>query len=101
MNKQGYHKLVNGKKVFHTQEEADALDKKWAAEEARVAEERRLYGYIEDRQAKLPKKGDQFDAIWKHLLYCRDTLNQPLHPECNAMLEKILAVKAEFPKPTE
>ena len=55
-------------------------------------------GYEELRRGEYPDMGDQFDAIWKQLN--QDRLNgkeliQPADDELN----RVLAVKAKYPKP--
>jgi hypothetical protein len=55
-------------------------------------------GYEELRRGEYPPMGDQFDAIWKQLN--QDRLNgkeliQPADDELN----RVLAVKAKYPKP--
>jgi Asp-tRNA(Asn)/Glu-tRNA(Gln) amidotransferase A subunit family amidase len=71
----------------------------WEAEgntiEPYVAPEK---GYEELRRGEYPPMGDQFDAIWKQLN--QDRLNgkeliQPADDELN----RVLAVKAKYPKP--
>tara|TARA_R100001530_G_scaffold34311_1_gene26797 strand:- start:4 stop:354 length:351 start_codon:yes stop_codon:yes gene_type:complete len=71
----------------------------WVAEgntiEPYVGPER---GYEELRRGEYPPMGDQFDAIWKQLN--QDRLNgkeliQPADDELN----RVLAVKAKYPKP--
>ena len=55
-------------------------------------------GYEELRRGEYPDMGDQFDALWKQLN--QDRLNgkeliQPADDELN----RVLAVKAKYPKP--
>lgn len=47
------------------------------------------------RRAAYPPIGDQLDALWKYLAPCA----ADLPPETAAMLDRVLAVKAEHPKP--
>lgn len=56
--------------------------------------------YRELRKEEYPPIGDQLDAIWKDLNYRRINGN-PLTQEADNVLNKILAVKAKFPKPEQ
>jgi len=90
-------KTVDGiKKPLTSKEEADR-----DAEEMRTANEKAIYAaeqYKRDRSSHYPSVGDQFDALWKQLN--QDRLNgkeliQPADDELN----RVLAVKAKYPKP--
>ena len=56
--------------------------------------------YEQKRRAEYPDVGDQLDVIWKQLNYWRLS-GQDMIAEADAMLGKILAVKAKYPKPAE
>lgn len=56
--------------------------------------------YEEVRRREYPALGDQLDAIWKELNY-RRLSGESLVAEADAMLNKVLAVKAKYPKPEE
>jgi len=56
-------------------------------DELQESEEKRLYGYKKDRVKKYPTVKDQLDALWKG------------GDDMEAMRQKFMAIKAEFPKP--
>lgn len=52
--------------------------------------------HAERRRAEYPAIGDQLDALWKALAAMP---HGTLPPEADAMLERIRAIKDEYPKP--
>ena len=77
-----------------TPEEEAALD----ASAARNAARKAATGYKKCRIRKYKSERDQLGAIWKQIKADRDA-GKVLHPETDAMLNDIEAVKAEEPKP--
>lgn len=61
------------------------MERKHAARDPNEYQMRRLREY--------PSIGDQLDVIWKELA------NLPRTAECEAMFQRIKAVKAKYPKP--
>lgn len=97
------HKVVNGKKYYLSTEEEQALKATWIIEDQKIAEkqaELERTQYQRDREANYPKLGDQLDAMWKHLEMIR-SVGGKLQDDTSVMLDQILAVKAEYPKPPE
>ena len=96
-------KVVLDGQAMHVPDNMDNTDRQavaeWEAEgntiEPYVEPEK---GYEELRRGEYPDMGDQFDALWKQLN--QDRLNgkeliQPADDELN----RVLAVKAKYPKP--
>ena len=77
------HKMVDGVRVEMTPEEEAAIRAEWSANDAKQA----ATAYIENRRGEYPPIGDQLDALWKGGQAQQD------------MLEKVMAVKAKYPKP--
>ena len=73
----------------------------WEAEgntiEPYVAPEK---GYEELRRGEYPPMGDQFDAIWKYIAQHRED-GEVLGEDIDKELDKVLAVKAKYPKEEE
>ena len=76
----GSQDYLIGDKVSITQAEADKIKADKAAQEYNAL------SYAEKRRAEYPSIGDQLDALWKG------------GEAAAAMLEKVIAVKAKFPK---
>ena len=57
-------------------------------------------GYEELRRGEYPPMGDQFDAIWKYIDQHRED-GEVLGEDVDKELDKVLAVKAKYPKEEE
>tara|TARA_Y100000310_G_scaffold30292_1_gene28815 strand:+ start:1016 stop:1360 length:345 start_codon:yes stop_codon:yes gene_type:complete len=57
-------------------------------------------GYEELRRGEYPDMGDQFDAIWKYIAQHRED-GEVLGEDVDKELDKVLAVKAKYPKEEE
>ena len=57
-------------------------------------------GYEELRRGEYPPMGDQFDAIWKYIAQHRED-GEVLGEDVDKELDKVLAVKAKYPKEEE
>lgn len=88
-------KIENGVKVHYSDKERkDRLKNHYDTQKLLEQD------YLSRRIQNNPSTVAQLNAIWKHLKYCRDKLNQPLHPETNLTLEKMMAIDEKYPKPT-
>ena len=56
--------------------------------------------YDEKRKREYPPMGDQFDAIWKYIAQHRED-GEVLGEDVDKELDKVLAVKAKYPKEEE
>jgi len=92
------HKIVNGKRVELTAKEALAQQALWDAQDAKVAEKRARFGYIDKRAGEYPAIEDQLDAILKQLQIMRET-GQQTDTDLAMILDKWQAVKDKYPKP--
>ena len=70
------------------------------SQEIVLTPEQELGQILENRKADYPPIGDQLDVIWKELNR-RKAAGDVLNAETDAMLSKILGVKALYPKPKE
>ncbi len=57
-------------------------------------------GYEELRRGEYPPMGDQFDALWKYIAQHRED-GEVLGEDIDKELDKVLAVKAKYPKEEE
>ena len=57
-------------------------------------------GYEELRRGEYPDMGDQFDALWKYIAQHRED-GEVLGEDVDKELDKVLAVKAKYPKEEE
>lgn len=83
------HRMVDGKKVFLSAEEEQALRDQWAAEDARQAKE----VYKEMRCCEYPTVPEQLDMLW-HELNISGQIDA-----AGIWFNTIKAIKDKYPKP--
>ena len=79
------HTIVNGKKVEMSADEELELKARWKAADEEVIENKRLYGYREDRLKEYPPMSEQLDMIF--------------HRGLASWKASIQAIKDKYPKP--
>ncbi|AVX21585.1 protein of unknown function [Carboxydocella sporoproducens DSM 16521] len=87
--------FVEGYQPIETEEEARAIAEQLIQHLQEVRNSKppiNPYEYAEKRRQEYPPIGDQLDALWK-------LLEPPAGTEAHELKQKILAIKARYPKP--
>jgi len=89
------HKMVNGEKVYLSNDEETALQAEWQ----KNLNEQNQNQYILDRAREYPLIVDQLEAILKQLNYMQMTGQTDLIEEMDLIIQQWLEVKRKYPKP--
>lgn len=100
MHSSSDHKWVNGIKVPLTEEDIRQREIDEEAHKVYI-EELNRNRYKVQRQKKYPEIGDQLDAILKQLNYMQMSGQTNLVSQLDDIIGQWLAVKREYPKPTD
>ncbi len=91
-------KMVNGKEVILSAEEAQKIQKEWDANRAASLQRKELYGYIKKRRKEYPDGASQLEAICLGFkkLQVDGTIFDPLTEDWIAEIE---AINSKYPTP--